>query len=102
MIRTALTPLVVFLTGCATINPGNVVDAVDKNNCAVRAVHLEGQASALSYVDVQADGTQVTVLNMKACPGLELSLPSPRDSSKTIDIKIPGGIPNETPEKIQD
>ncbi len=88
--RRILTVGVVLLSGCATINPGNVVDAVDPNNCAVRAVHLEGQANALSYMDIQADGTQVTVLNMKACPGLELSLPSPRDSSKTIDVKIPG------------
>jgi len=86
---------VLFISGCAAIKPGNVVDPVDPLNCAVRAVHIQADASALGYAKGQMDGTQVTVMNIKACPGLELTLPAPRDSSKTIDIKIPGAA-NDT------
>jgi len=80
------------LSGCVTIKPGNVVDPVDPQNCAVRAVHIDADASALGYATGRIDGTQVTFMNLKACPGLQLALPSPRDSSKMIGIMVPGGI----------
>ena len=80
---------VITLTGCPWIKPGNVVDPVDPNNCAVRAVHIEGNASALGVGNARMDGTQVSFMNMKACPGLQLTLPSPRDSSRVIGIVVP-------------
>ncbi len=85
----------VFLVGCVTIKPGNVVDKVDRNNCAVRAVHIDAEAQAMGYASGRIDGTQVTIMNMDACPELTLSLPAPRDSSKTINIYIPGAAKNE-------
>ena len=80
------------LTSCVTIKPGNVVDPVDPQNCAVRAVHIDADANALGYATGRIDGTQVTFMNLKACPGLQLALPSPRDSSKMIGIIVPGGL----------
>ena len=80
------------LSGCVTIKPGNVVDPVDPQNCAVRAVHIDADASALGYATGRIDGTQVTFMNLIACPGLQLALPSPRDSSKMIGIIVPGGL----------
>ena len=76
------------LSGC-NIKPGNVVDSVDPANCAVRAVHIDAEASLLGYTSGRIDGTQVTFMNMKACPGLNLALPSPRDSSKIIGVTVP-------------
>ena len=89
--RIIMLSLVILLPGCTAlqVNPGNVVDPVDPNNCAVRAVHIDAEANALGYASGRIDGTQVTFMNMKACPGLQLALPSPRDSSKVIGIVVP-------------
>ncbi len=81
--------LLLLLSGCISIKPGNVVEKVDKNNCAVRAVHIDAEASVLGYTSGRIDGTQITFMNIKACPGMQLTVPSPRDSSKTIDIVVP-------------
>ncbi len=81
MKRTTLL-FVLFISGCVT--------PLDVNNCTVRAVHIEGDVSVIGIAESEYDGTQVTVINMAACPGLDLVMPAPRDSSKNITVNVPG------------
>ena len=93
LIRSLLLSVSLLLAGCganSAIKTGNVVEPVDPNNCAIRVMHLEIDASALGNFSGRADGTQLTFMNVAACPGMNIELPAPRDSSKTIEIKIPG------------
>jgi len=88
--RLLFTGAVLTLYGCTAINPGTVTTAVDKNNCAVRYVAIQADASAMNYAEVNARGYQLTLLNPALCAGMEVKFPMPNDSSKTIDIKVPG------------
>jgi len=79
------------LSGCAgNVGPGFLLDEIPPGNAAVRVTHIEASVRGMfTSTDARADGTQVTFLNAAALPEMEIDVPSPRDSSKTIHIKIP-------------
>ncbi len=76
---------VLVISGCVA-----PLETIGPDTCVVRGVYIEGDVGILGATSYEYEGTQVSIINFKACPGVNIKMPAPRDSSKTIDVTSPG------------